>query len=68
MLGTHARILTNTLMISFTCGMSQSQTTAVSIVMVLCTKLMLLLKLSSMRINAGQLRLQPAESYQVILL
>ena len=67
-LGTHAPLLTNTLIPSLSCGISRSQTTAVNIVTELCTKLTLWLKLSSMKINAGQLRLQSAESYQVTFL
>ena len=64
-LGTPAPLLTSTLMTSFSCGMSQCQITVVRIVMEWCTKQTLSLKLSSIRINVKQLRLQSAESYQV---
>ena len=64
-LGTPAPSLTNTLMTNFSCGISQCQTTAVSIVMGWCTKQTLSLKLSSMRINVRLLRLLSAEYYQV---
>ena len=62
---TPAHSQTNTFMISFTCGMSQSLIIAVCTVMGLCTKQTLSLKLSSIRMNVRQLSLQSAESYQV---
>ena len=64
--GTPVPSLTNTLMTSFSCGMSQCQTTAVNIVMVWCTKQTLSLKLSSIRTNVRQLRLQSVECFQVL--
>ena len=64
-LATHARCFIEQKNGQSSCGTPQSQTVVVRVVMVLSTKLILSLTLSTLRMNVKQQRLQSAGFYQV---